>query len=89
LIPRPGIRDERISSSAELMPYISPLSSGLHLLAAPERAEAMAAMTPDAYRIGDELYRRILPSGMAACAVTRPGDHDAPCPGPPPALGRG
>jgi MinD-like ATPase involved in chromosome partitioning or flagellar assembly len=40
---------ERVRSAAELSPYVSPLPSGLHVLAAPERAELMAEMTPESY----------------------------------------
>ena len=41
---------DAIGSPGELRPFVSPLQSGLHLLAAPARAEAMATMTADAYR---------------------------------------
>jgi MinD-like ATPase involved in chromosome partitioning or flagellar assembly len=41
---------ERIGSPGELRPFVSPLESGLHLLAAPARAEVMATMTADHYR---------------------------------------
>lgn len=40
---------EQISSPAELHPYVSRLSSGLHLLGAPADAEVMAQMTPGLY----------------------------------------
>jgi len=40
---------EDVHSAPELSPYVSPLPTGLHVLAAPERAEAMAEMTPTAY----------------------------------------
>jgi len=39
-----------IGSPAELRPFVSPLQSGLHLLAAPTLAEVMATMTADSYR---------------------------------------
>ncbi len=38
-----------ISSASELYPYISPMPSGLHVLAAPAHAEVMAQMTPELY----------------------------------------
>ncbi len=41
---------EGIGSPGELRPFISPLESGLHLLAAPSLAEVMATMTADSYR---------------------------------------
>jgi len=41
---------DTIGSPGELRPFVSPLQSGLHLLAAPARAEAMATMTADSYR---------------------------------------
>lgn len=40
---------DQISSPAELHPYVSRLSSGLHLLGAPADAEVMAQMTPGLY----------------------------------------
>jgi MinD-like ATPase involved in chromosome partitioning or flagellar assembly len=40
---------ERISSAAELRPYVSPLPSGLHLLAAPWDANLTASLGPDRY----------------------------------------
>ena len=39
----------RLTCSAEMWAFVSRLPSGLHLLAAPERAEVMEAMTPVAY----------------------------------------
>jgi len=39
---------DRLRSAPELEPYVSPLSSGLHVLAAP-RPEVMAEMTPELY----------------------------------------
>ena len=39
---------DRLRAAPELEPYVSPLPSGLHVLAAPQ-AEAMAEMTPDLY----------------------------------------
>jgi MinD-like ATPase involved in chromosome partitioning or flagellar assembly len=39
----------RLTSAAEVWPYVSRLPSGLHLLAAPERAEVMEQMTPELY----------------------------------------
>lgn len=41
---------DRIGSPGELRPFVSPLESGLHLLAAPALAEVMATMTADSYR---------------------------------------
>ena len=38
-----------IRSAPEISPYVSKLPSGLHVLAAPERAEVMAEMTPTLY----------------------------------------
>lgn len=40
---------DRVNSAAELRPYVSQLPSGLHVLAAPARAEVMAEMTPTLY----------------------------------------
>jgi MinD-like ATPase involved in chromosome partitioning or flagellar assembly len=40
---------DRLTTAAELRPYVSRVPSGLHLLAAPRDAEAMAAVTPDQY----------------------------------------
>ena len=40
---------DRITSPGELRPYVSPLRSGLHLLAAPARTEVMATMTAEQY----------------------------------------
>jgi putative peptide zinc metalloprotease protein len=40
---------EGVHSAPELSPYVSPLPTGLHVLAAPERAEAMAEMSPTTY----------------------------------------
>lgn len=40
---------DSITSASELYPYISPLPTGLHVLAAPAHAEVMARMTPDLY----------------------------------------
>jgi MinD-like ATPase involved in chromosome partitioning or flagellar assembly len=37
-----GIRAERITSSAELLPFVSSLATGLHVLAAPEPADVSA-----------------------------------------------
>lgn len=56
-----GVRSERsladlltsldgIGSPGELRPFVCPLESGLHLLAAPALAEVMATMTADSYR---------------------------------------
>ncbi len=39
----------RITSAAELRPFVSALPTGLHLLAAPVHAEVMAEMTPELY----------------------------------------
>jgi MinD-like ATPase involved in chromosome partitioning or flagellar assembly len=38
-----------LSTAAQLRPYVSPVPSGLHLLAAPRDAQAMAAVTPEQY----------------------------------------
>jgi MinD-like ATPase involved in chromosome partitioning or flagellar assembly len=38
-----------IDSVSDVLPYVSQLRSGLHVLAAPEQAEVMAAMTPEGY----------------------------------------
>jgi MinD-like ATPase involved in chromosome partitioning or flagellar assembly len=38
-----------IDSVSDVLPYVSQLRSGLHVLAAPEQAEVMAEMTPEAY----------------------------------------
>ena len=40
---------DRLEASAQLRPYVSKLPSGLHLLAAPADADAMADMTPARY----------------------------------------
>ena len=40
---------KEVHSAPELSPYVSPLPTGLHVLAAPERAEVMAEMTPTTY----------------------------------------
>ena len=40
---------DTITSASELYPYISPLPTGLHVLAAPAHAEVMARMTPELY----------------------------------------
>jgi len=40
---------EHVHSAPELSPYVSALPTGLHVLAAPEQAEAMAEMTPTTY----------------------------------------
>jgi MinD-like ATPase involved in chromosome partitioning or flagellar assembly len=40
---------DRVSSAAELRRYVSALPSGLHVLAAPSRAELMAALSPEHY----------------------------------------
>jgi len=42
---------EMVHSGSQLRPYVSPLPSGLHLLGAPLQAEAMAAMTSEAYGV--------------------------------------
>jgi MinD-like ATPase involved in chromosome partitioning or flagellar assembly len=42
-------RLDDVRSPGELRPFVSPLPSGLHLLAAPGRAEVMATMTPERY----------------------------------------
>jgi len=39
----------RITSAAELRPFVSALPTGLHVLAAPAHAEVMAEMTPELY----------------------------------------
>lgn len=41
---------DQITSPGELRPFVSPLQSGLHLLAAPSLAEVMATMTAERYR---------------------------------------
>ena len=40
---------QHIDSVSDVLAYVSQLPSGLHVLAAPEQAEVMAAMTPEAY----------------------------------------
>jgi putative peptide zinc metalloprotease protein len=45
LLPHVG----HIDSVSDVLAYVSQLRSGLHVLAAPEQAEVMAAMTPEAY----------------------------------------
>lgn len=40
---------DHIDSVSDVLAYVSQLPSGLHVLAAPEEAERMAAMTPEAY----------------------------------------
>ena len=40
---------DHIDSVSDVLAYVSQLRSGLHVLAAPEQAEVMAAMTPEAY----------------------------------------
>jgi MinD-like ATPase involved in chromosome partitioning or flagellar assembly len=40
---------DHIDSVSDVLAYVSQLRSGLHLLAGPEQAEVMAAMTPDTY----------------------------------------
>jgi putative peptide zinc metalloprotease protein len=40
---------ESVTSAAELRRYVSALPTGLHVLAAPSRAELMAAMSPEHY----------------------------------------
>ena len=40
---------DRVTSAAELRRYVSAFPSGLHVLAAPSRAELMAAMSPEHY----------------------------------------
>ena len=42
---------EQVQSASELRPYVSRLPTGLHVLAAPLHAEAMAAMTTEAYGV--------------------------------------
>ena len=59
LTPDPGRSDrsladllphvDRIDSISDVLAYVSQLPSGLHVLAAPEQAEVMAAMTPESY----------------------------------------
>jgi MinD-like ATPase involved in chromosome partitioning or flagellar assembly len=39
----------RVTSSAQLRPYVSRLPTGLHILAAPDRTEVMERMTPELY----------------------------------------
>lgn len=55
---------DRIGSPGELRPFVSPLESGLHLLAAPGRAEVTATMTAESYEqlVGflDRFYEVIL-----------------------------
>jgi len=55
---------DRIASPGELRPFVSPLESGLHLLAAPSLAEVMATMTAERYRdlvaFLDRFYELIL-----------------------------
>jgi putative peptide zinc metalloprotease protein len=45
LLPHVG----HVDSVSDVLAYVSQLRSGLHVLAAPEQAEVMAAMTPEAY----------------------------------------
>ena len=45
LLPHLG----HIDSVSDVLAYVSQLPSGLHVLAAPEQAEVMAAMTPESY----------------------------------------
>jgi putative peptide zinc metalloprotease protein len=40
---------DKVQTAAELRPYVSPLGTGLHVLAAPADAEAMAKMGPELY----------------------------------------
>jgi MinD-like ATPase involved in chromosome partitioning or flagellar assembly len=40
---------DHIDSVSDVLAYVSQLPSGLHVLAAPEQAEVMAAMTPETY----------------------------------------
>jgi MinD-like ATPase involved in chromosome partitioning or flagellar assembly len=40
---------DHIDSVSDVLAYVSRLRSGLHVLAAPEQAEVMAAMSPEAY----------------------------------------
>jgi putative peptide zinc metalloprotease protein len=40
---------DHIDSVSDVLAYVSQLRSGLHVLAAPEQAEVMAAMTPESY----------------------------------------
>jgi MinD-like ATPase involved in chromosome partitioning or flagellar assembly len=40
---------DHIDSISDVLAYVSQLPSGLHVLAAPERAEVMAVMTPESY----------------------------------------
>lgn len=42
---------DQVHSGSELRPYVSRLPTGLHLLAAPAHAEAMAAMTSEVYGV--------------------------------------
>jgi MinD-like ATPase involved in chromosome partitioning or flagellar assembly len=42
-------RIDRISSATELVPYVSRISTGLHVMAAPARPEVMAQLTPELY----------------------------------------
>lgn len=51
-------RVDELSAPGELRAYVSPLASGLHLLAAPARAEVMATMTPEHYRAVVDLLAR-------------------------------
>jgi MinD-like ATPase involved in chromosome partitioning or flagellar assembly len=40
---------DHVDSVSDVLAYVSQLPSGLHVLAAPEQAEVMAAMTPETY----------------------------------------
>jgi MinD-like ATPase involved in chromosome partitioning or flagellar assembly len=42
-------RLDQIKAPGELRPYVAPLESGLHLLAAPQRADVMATLGPEHY----------------------------------------
>ena len=49
---------DRLDAAAALRPFVSPLPSGLHLLAAPREARAMAELSADDYRrLTDALAR--------------------------------
>lgn len=56
--------DREVTTPGELRPYVSTLPSGLHLLAAPPRAEAMATLTDEHYgrllELLDRFYELIL-----------------------------
>lgn len=42
---------DSVSTSAAVRPYVTVLSGGLHILAAPERPEAMGALSPEHYAV--------------------------------------